>query len=307
MYSSSGESQVEFPPPTDLLAGSSNLAGTSPAQSAVGSVDGAASPQSDTRPAKRRPGAYELKFLLPDEIADELLAAVRPFLPPDPHAEPAPQTGEPGECYRIHSLYLDTPQFEVFRRIGSHGRRKFRLRRYGDEPRIWAERKSKSLGRVVKRRSPLDPAVLPELSLPAPPSPTAESSEPTPGQPLSWFRRRIQRRLLQPICQIAYRRIARVGQGTLQGLRLTVDRGLQGQRAAGWLLTALDRPLDLLRGESIVEMKFPEAMPDLFKQLIGRYALTPQTISKYRWMVQALQSAGTVVIPADLPARSASQ
>src|SRR5262245_27328305 len=90
-----------------------------------------------------RQGSYELKFLLPDPLADEILTVVRSSLAPDPHADLAL-----GDAYRVNSLYFDTAGLDVYHRFGAFGRRKFRLRRYGSESRVFLERKSKSSGRV---------------------------------------------------------------------------------------------------------------------------------------------------------------
>ena len=80
--------------------------------------------------------AYELKFLIDENRAGEVLSWARQYMTPDPHVEPSL-----GDAYRIFSLYLDTPALDVFCRRGSVARSKFRLRRYGDESAIYLERK----------------------------------------------------------------------------------------------------------------------------------------------------------------------
>ncbi|HEX2524069.1 MAG TPA: VTC domain-containing protein, partial [Terriglobia bacterium] len=82
--------------------------------------------------------AYELKFLIHEKMAGEVLAWARSHMASDPHVEPSL-----GDAYRVSSLYLDTPGMDVFCHRGSAAHSKFRLRRYGDEPAIYLERKRK--------------------------------------------------------------------------------------------------------------------------------------------------------------------
>ena len=72
--------------------------------------------------AKSR-GAYELKFLVAEDRAREIMDWARTHLAPDPHSD-----SESNDGYRVNSLYLDTPKFDVFHRTGFCGRRKYRLR-----------------------------------------------------------------------------------------------------------------------------------------------------------------------------------
>src|SRR5262245_22329638 len=92
-----------------------------------------------------QPRAYELKFLVGVREARAVEALLAPRLAIDPHADPSL-----GNAYRTTTLYCDTPAFEVLRRIGSHKRRKYRLRRYGHGSVLFLERKSKKGERVSK-------------------------------------------------------------------------------------------------------------------------------------------------------------
>src|SRR4051812_3391727 len=75
------------------------------------------------------PPAYEIKFLLDAERADRVEDWARRNLAFDPYGDP-----EHGNAYPIHTLYLDTPGRDMFRRTPGHKRHKFRVRRYGAEP-----------------------------------------------------------------------------------------------------------------------------------------------------------------------------
>jgi hypothetical protein len=222
--------------------------------------------------SEKAEGSFEVKFLLADALADEILKAARSRLAPDPHADRSM-----GDGYRVNSLYFDTDDLDVYHRFGSSGRRKFRLRRYGSESQVFLERKSKSRGLVSKRRT-----VVPETDLPLLAGATAEQT--WPGL---WFHRRLARGKLAPKTQISYERVARVGMTPEGVIRLTVDRHVQCRAAAGLSVHCLGDGTAILNGQSIVEFKFRVAMPALFKELIHEFSLAPSGVSKYRLSVEA--------------------
>jgi VTC domain-containing protein len=210
---------------------------------------------------------YEMKFRVSDGTADQAIAWARACLEPDPHADPALEDG-----YHISSLYFDTPALTVFHRIGPDRRRKYRVRRYGSESLLYLERKLKSRGRVRKYRSwiPDDEISLLEDDL---------SDREWSGD---WFRRRIQTRSLEPVCQVSYQRVARVGALGGQPVRLSVDRQLHASCAGGLCLPAGTEGIPLLAGEAVLELKFPRVLPQEFKQLVRDLSLVPSSVSKYR-------------------------
>jgi hypothetical protein len=227
---------------------------------------------------RRDHGAYELKFLLPDAVADAVLHWARTHLVPDPHADAAL-----GDGYRVNSVYFDSAEWDVYHRVGWGRRRKFRLRRYGGEARVFLERKLKSSGLVRKRRTPVAESELAAL----------EADSPPLGWPGHWFHRRVVARRLAPKCQIAYERIARIGMTPEGPVRFTLDRHIRCRAAAGFGVPGLVDGVPLLTGQSIVELKFGVAMPALFKTLTAQWALSPASVSKYRLSVAACGLATT--------------
>src|SRR4051812_43138167 len=118
----------------------------------------------------------EIKFLVaPDRIA-ALRDWARARLRPDPFGG-----GPFGDTYDTNSLYFDTRDFDVYHRRGSYGRSKSRVRRYGDAPTLFLERKLKTRDLVAKRRSIIEAVELPRLA----------SREPQKGWAGHWFHRRI--------------------------------------------------------------------------------------------------------------------
>jgi len=220
---------------------------------------------------EKRDAAYEIKFVVPTALAEAAMAWARRHLAPDPHAEITDADG-----YRVNSLYFDTSNLDVYRRNGSYGKSKYRVRRYGNESGIFLERKLKSRGLVSKRRTRIPDEELPRLA-----------AEPSPEWVGFWFRRRLEVRQLFPRCQIRYDRVARVGMTPSGPIRLTIDQnvcsfvtseyGVEDNGGWKWLLP----------GQCIVELKFRVEMPPLFKSLTEELALAPQPVSKYRLSIQA--------------------
>lgn len=224
-------------------------------------------------PAFHLGGARELKFRLAPEQVGPVLEWLRAHLTPDPHGG-----GGDADTYLVHSLYFDTPALDVFHRRGLHGRVKFRVRRYGAAPQLFAERKLKRRGRVNKHRTALADAEMPFFNGTPPPD----------AWPSLWFRKRIQRHELRPVLALSYLRVARVGQSDAGPVRVTLDRDLAACSAAGLLApSALDGP-DLLGGGGILELKFQDDLPALFRRLIEQQRLAAGGLSKYRFAAAAL-------------------
>jgi hypothetical protein len=222
------------------------------------------SPSTDTR--ENREFAAELKFLVSPALAEQVQAWARGRLLPDPNAG-----GPAGDSYRITSLYFDTAQRDVFHRRGSFGRSKYRIRRYDDADAVFLERKLRTRGLLAKRRSIVTLNDLPRLS-----GPRIER-----GWPGFWFHRRLATRRLDPVCQIAYDRTARVAMTANGPIRLTLDHNLRGLPANGlWFDPRCGWPL--LPDRVILELKFRGATPALFKYLVAEFALNQEAFSKYR-------------------------
>ncbi|MFN0058457.1 MAG: polyphosphate polymerase domain-containing protein [Planctomycetota bacterium] len=224
-------------------------------------------------------GIYELKFVVPDDLAERVLAWARSHLAADPHAEAAL-----GDGYRVHSVYLDTIDFDTYHGRGPHGRIKYRLRRYGAETGVFLERKSKARGLVRKRRT-----LVPETDLSYITGGITDRN--WSGH---WYQRRLHERRLAPTSQVMYERIARVGETPEGPIRLTVDRQLRCCPADEFNVRPFTGGVEFLIGQAIVEMKFHAAVPALFKRLIQELTLAPEGVSKYRASIEACGLATSV-------------
>jgi hypothetical protein len=203
--------------------------------------------------------AREIKFRVPSARLAELTSLLERRLKPDLHGD----TSSNGD-YGIASLYCDTPDLEVFRQLGWHRFRKFRVRRYGASDLVFLERKTR-LGDLVRKERVAIPlgelARVGELGRPPflrctpdrPGTSTARScadersESPWAGEA---YRRQVTRRGVQPTCFIQYVRRAFVGvadqvsspargggtseQMSTNQLRVTIDRSIRGTLANGW-------------------------------------------------------------------------
>lgn len=218
--------------------------------------------------------AYELKFLVPDSLAGQIEHWAGGQLTLDPHADAAL-----GNAYRIHSLYLDTAELDIYHRTPSFKRRKFRLRRYGNEPGLFLERKTKSGERVSKRRTRIPDAEVGRF----------QDALADPAWGGSWFHRRVLTRRLEPTCQITYDRVAYVGAAAEGPLRLTFDRRVLCIPTRTWTVGDADIHRLLFPDQVVMEFKYRSALPALFKRLIQEFRLNPEPASKYRSCIEAWQ------------------
>jgi VTC domain len=221
---------------------------------------------------------FEYKFLVDDTRADQVIAWTRRHLLRDPHG-----SGLHTDEYTTATVYWDTPDFDVLERRGSHGRAKYRIRRYGAADTVFLERKLRRSSRVSKRRSPVALDDLGHLDL------RREPARPWEGD---WFRRRLHLRRLQPTCLLHYDRIARYV-GAYQGPRLTIDRNLRAVTSTT-LCFGADAMQPVLSGRCIVELKYEDAMPAAFKAVLEQLSIAPSSISKYRHAMSALGRSAVV-------------
>ncbi len=235
---------------------------------------------------ERREFASELKFLIPPDKVDAVRAWARTFLEADPHG-----TGSDGDTYQVTSLYFDTQRFDVFHGNGSFGRSKYRVRRYNGDDVVFLERKTKTNTWVSKRRSPVRIDLLPLL----------EEAEPDSLWSGFWFHRRLLGRQLNPVCQINYLRTARVGMAEGLPVRMTLDRELKATAIANQCYDDTSTGTPLMEQGWIMELKYRDALPALFKRLITELAPPPKRVSKYRLAVNALGLSGVMDAKARKP------
>ena len=224
----------------------------------------------DTR--EPRGSAAELKFLLDPDTAGRVRAWAREHMAADPHG-----TGACGDEYTTSTLYFDTARRDVLHRRLSFGRAKYRVRRYGGADVLFLERKLRRPGLLIKRRTLDTDSALGRL----------EHDLVDPAWAGAWFHKRLLTRGLTPACQITYDRTARVRAAADGLIRLTLDARLRAAAASRPRFDESD-PQPLLQDGVVLELKYRDRVPALFRGLIEEFALRPGALSKYRLGMRAL-------------------
>jgi hypothetical protein len=203
---------------------------------------------------------FERKYIVPETLLPALQDHLQTHLTLDPYASA-------DGIYTVTSLYLDSTNL-------SSPSKRWRIRRYNEESRVFAEVKEKPQpGHVVKRRVAFPLQEIAHLTTESTPSP--------------WFTYEMHAYHLAPVCLVRSVRQAFVGSG---GVRVTVDTQVEACLAQGFSnlvfswgdfhLSEGQERVRLVEG-CLLELKFArETLPSLslLEEDIASYA-TP--FSKY--------------------------
>lgn len=221
--------------------------------------------------ASPRHAAYEMKFLLTEELARRVEVLLMDDLRPDIHTDPAL-----GGMYSVTSLALDGPGLPVFYRDRCVRNRKYRVRVYSPGGPYFLERKRSCRGRVRKRRVEASALAF-----------AAIADDRALDASHAWFLREVRTLDLAPVCRLRYLRRALFGGTADVPMRVTFDRSVIGSVARAWTLEPQGEERTLLVGAVVCEFKFHDALPPTFKRVISSLGLTPRGISKYRTCIRA--------------------
>ena len=219
-----------------------------------------------------RPFASEVKFVVEAATGARIREWVRANLEPDPYGG-----GPFNDEYRTARLYFDTVSGDVFHRRGSFGRSKYRVRRYGAASFVFLERKLRKPGILVKRRTTVALDAIARLSGP----------KSDPDWPGDWFHRRLLLRQITPICELSYSRTARFARTAEGPVRLTLDEDVRVLPANAPQFSGMPGQL-VVPDQMILELKYRQHVPAIFKRLVEEFGLEPQRASKYRLGMTAL-------------------
>ncbi len=222
----------------------------------------------------------EMKFQLDASLSEQIKDWARDHLGVDENCK-----SDSGDSYVINTLYLDTPELDLFHRTGVIGAAKHRIRRYGNEQTLWVETKRKKKLVVRKNRTAVFEsdwmAIMADRTRGR--GGSVESDVDRSGWCADWFMDRITERRLQPAIQIGYRRFARTSTLGGENLRLTIDSHMVARPTDHWKVSA-----DFREGSAsiadceILELKFHDRMPHLFKELLRTFTIPATGFSKYR-------------------------
>ncbi len=210
----------------------------------------------------------EVKFVVPQEVVPQILEWVRGQMSPDPHG----QVDLDG-AYLVRTLYLDTANQDVLKKSKGYRVNKYRIRRYGCDSGLHLECKRKIKDRVSKDRVTVSGLAL--LHLVEESKGGDKSFEPTS------FWDAVSYRKLAPATLVEYKRYAFFGIDSGNTVRLTIDVDIVTQRHDEWSVPSIDDPTEVSQ-DAVIEIKFPSLLPNMFREFLLRFGLTPVGFSKYR-------------------------
>ncbi len=214
---------------------------------------------------------YEYKYRLPRGLASTVRACVAAHLPRDHYSSLAPDGR-----YPISSLYLDSADLRLCRESleGHKNRFKLRIRGYDDHPDspLFAEIKRRLNTTILKDRSRLARDQLVDLA-----GPRAVLLDPA-GRQFDLYRRLLAAR---PQALVRYRREAFESDGPSR-VRVTFDHDLASCVTQQWRFTVQGGTWRrVLADQVVMEIKFDGRFPGWIQDLVHRFQLHAQSVSKY--------------------------
>ncbi len=213
---------------------------------------------------------HELKFALTAEQAAEAKKWARTHLEVDPH------TPKGSRHYELQTLYLDNERMDVFHsQLPARGV-KYRIRRYGNEPIAYLERKKRKGTRVTKRRSSFPIERLDDI---------LSRTKKLKG----WakrFQQLVRNYSLEPMVLMSYQRAAFVGS---DAARLTIDWRICAETSSEITSLSMNGDSVSASNEIVLELKYNgDTMPECFNEIMALLPRQPVGFSKYGKGVQSL-------------------
>ncbi len=224
---------------------------------------------------------FELKYLVTEEVARAMRDFVRPYLVTDEFASLSPTLSYPN-----HSLYLDSPDFQLYWDVvnGNTNRYKLRLRYYDEDPAspIFFEIKRRSGSAILKQRGAVKrPFVAALLGGQLPELHHLVSSNPKQLMALQDFCRLMQQNSAVPRTHVAYQREAWVSSAD-NSVRVTFDREIRiNPQFEPVLTTTMEHPVMPWGAEVVLELKFTRRFPRWFSEMVQMFHVMQCGVAKY--------------------------
>lgn len=211
---------------------------------------------------------FELKYLIPEEIAVKLRDFIKCYLDIDEYG-----VGRPNYSYDVHSLYLDSDDLQIYWRTvnGDKNRYKLRLRYYTDHPDspVFFEVKRRMKDIIMKQRGGVRQSAVARLLSGYLPGPEDMISK-DPGS-LVAVQRFLELMLhvqAKPRSHIYYLREAYVLPDNDE-VRVTFDRSVYSEPCLEPVAKVkMNNPVHSYAGLVILELKFTNRYPNWFRELV---------------------------------------
>jgi hypothetical protein len=225
---------------------------------------------------------FELKYHIDEPTAHQVRAMVAQRLELDPFG-----VGQPQNSYPIHSLYLDSPDLNLYHSTinGDRNRFKLRARFYDDDPSkpVFLETKRRVNDCILKERAIVHRdrfAPMLQQSWPSPSDLVNHTAEQLTAA--RNFCQRIDQLRAMPISHVSYRREAWFAPGH-NSVRVTIDRDIVCEPCNTYTTaTELQNPTAVFQpGEVILEIKFTERFPEWLGDMVRSLDLIRTSAAKY--------------------------
>jgi len=222
---------------------------------------------------------YEFKYILPNPVREKIEKEFNYFMKLDPFVRDLDD-----KKYFVRSLYFENANYSAYydKLDGLLNRTKFRIRTYSDTPdqsRSYLERKGRFNNFVTKERVPLSGSVLTCLLNPYDLK-DINSEELGENPILHQFVFDVFRKKVKPCILVDYWRRPYISIYSYE-FRVTFDDTLRTIRSAS-LFPKRACPLrNVLKGATIMEIKFAKHIPVWFHKIIKNYQLGRLSVSKF--------------------------
>ena len=223
---------------------------------------------------------YEIKYRITPDKAEHVREWIARYMEPDAH-------GEGGSArYPVHSLYLDDPDWRIYRetRNGNFSRFKLRARTYAFSPTapVFLEVKSRNGEAMRKSRGEVDRAEAVRIL-------DGGTPRNVGGSAIENFRTHMDRYRAIPRVWVTYERSAYVG-GDRGLVRITFDSSIAcAPPTKGLAEPEKWYPIDEVKGIVVLELKYNGSYPAWVADTVRRFDLERRSMSKYRHAVEVLQ------------------
>ncbi len=224
---------------------------------------------------------WELKYVIPEELALAIREFVRAYLEIDEYG-----VGRPNLSYTIHNLYLDSDELAIYWGTinGDKNRYKLRIRFYEDNPKapIFFEIKRRMNDAILKQRGGVKRhAVAGVLAGQFPGPDDLVSGDARQLVAIQRFVELMIHDHASPTAHVFYEREAWISASD-NSVRVTMDRNVQiAPEFESRFTAAMNDPVLVFGRMVILELKFTGRFPDWFKELVRVFGLKQGSASKY--------------------------
>lgn len=235
---------------------------------------------------------YEHKHLVPLHQLDNLRKALKPYVNLDRYAD-----RNSVKEYTVRSIYFDTKDLDFYNQKldGLNLRKKIRVRGYDhviEDATVFLEIKKKKGYFIDKRRSPVEyKSLIPLLSsgdIKTHICPSDVNTDATVNAERFLFH--VHHLALKPYILIIYEREAYYSK-CHYNLRITIDKNIRSQYHAS-LQTLFENGfnISILPKHCILEIKSEIQYPSWLSQVLGRFHLRQEALSKYAMCIDSHRS-----------------